>query len=64
MRASDRATREPPFNNEGLRWHPGFKAEQSELRPRRAHQAGLDAVRLLQLHPQRPSSAGHRKQLR
>jgi len=33
MRASDRATREPPFDNERLPWHPGFKADQKELQP-------------------------------
>lgn len=33
MRASNRATREPPFDNEGMPWHAGFKADQKDLQP-------------------------------
>lgn len=33
IRASNRATREPPFDNEGLPWHPSYKADQLPLQP-------------------------------
>src|SRR6202035_829123 len=33
MRASNRATRKPPFDNEGLPWHPAYKADQQDLQP-------------------------------
>lgn len=33
LRASNRATREPPFNNEGLPWHGGYKRDQEDLQP-------------------------------
>ncbi|MBI4166673.1 MAG: CocE/NonD family hydrolase [Acidobacteria bacterium] len=33
IRASNRATRQPPFDNEGLPWHPGYQADQVPLQP-------------------------------
>jgi len=33
IRASDRATRDAPFDNQGLPWHPTFTADQAELSP-------------------------------
>lgn len=33
MRASNRATREPPFDNEGLPWHAGYRGDQENLQP-------------------------------
>jgi uncharacterized protein len=31
LRASNRATREPPFDNEGLPWHGGYARDQQDL---------------------------------
>jgi putative CocE/NonD family hydrolase len=33
MRAATRATRDPPFDNEGLPWHPDYNTDQKELEP-------------------------------
>jgi putative CocE/NonD family hydrolase len=33
IRASNRAAREPPFDNEGMPWHPDYKADQQPLEP-------------------------------
>lgn len=33
LRASNRATRKAPFDNEGLPWHPGYVKDQSPLEP-------------------------------
>ena len=33
IRASNRATRTPPFNNGGLPWHPSLKEDQTALTP-------------------------------
>jgi putative CocE/NonD family hydrolase len=33
IRASNRATRQPPFDNEGLPWHPSLAGDQSPLPP-------------------------------
>jgi putative CocE/NonD family hydrolase len=33
IRASNRATREPPFENERLPWHPSYKRDQENLQP-------------------------------
>lgn len=33
IRASNRALRAPPFDNDDLPWHPGYKADQQPLRP-------------------------------
>jgi uncharacterized protein len=33
IRASDRATRDAPFDNQGLPWHPTLKADQAQLTP-------------------------------
>lgn len=33
MRASNRASRVPPFDNGGIPWHPSFEADQVDLTP-------------------------------